>query len=163
MADGTRMVLRSADPAALGAALGVGLGMALNRAEVRGGRAVLRLGPDEWLLLAPPGEAAELLAAAQGQVASVVDVSHRSVTIALEGPHAAAMLAGFVALDLAEPAFPVGMCTRTVLGKAEVVLWRTGAAAFRLDVWRSFAPYVRGCLGEAGREFGLDPAAADAV
>ena len=47
--------------------------------------------------------------------------------------------------------FPVGMCTRTVLGKAEVVLWRTDAQAFRLEVWRSFAPYVAQFLGEASR------------
>jgi sarcosine oxidase subunit gamma len=43
------------------------------------------------------------------------------------------------------------MCTRTVLGKAEVLLWRTDAQAFRLEVWRSFAPYVAQFLGEASR------------
>jgi sarcosine oxidase subunit gamma len=43
------------------------------------------------------------------------------------------------------------MCTRTLLGKAEIVLWRIGAAAFRLEVWRSFAPYVSAFLAEAAR------------
>jgi sarcosine oxidase subunit gamma len=45
------------------------------------------------------------------------------------------------------------MCTRTVFGKAEIVLWRTAAETFRIEVWRSFAPYVLGCLEEAGREY----------
>jgi heterotetrameric sarcosine oxidase gamma subunit len=40
-----------------------------------------------------------------------------------------------------------------VLGKAEVVIWRTGAERFRLDVARSFAPYVWACLEEGRREF----------
>jgi heterotetrameric sarcosine oxidase gamma subunit len=45
------------------------------------------------------------------------------------------------------------MCTRTVFGKAEIVLWRTGAEEFRVEVARSLAPYVWACLEEARREF----------
>ena len=58
-------------------------------------------------------------------------------------------------LDLDQAAFPVGMCTRTLFGKAEIVLWRKADDAFRVEVWRSFAPYVLGCLGEACREYGV--------
>ena len=54
-------------------------------------------------------------------------------------------------LDLAE--FPVGMCTRTVFAKADIVLWRTRADAFHLEVWRSFAGYVAGLLAEIATEF----------
>ncbi len=156
MADATRIVLRTAEPKALGEALGMMLGSRLNRATINGARAALHLGPDEWLVVAPPGEASALLAAGAraAAIASVVDVSHRSVTIPVAGPHAVEMLNAFIALDLAEVAFPAGMCTRTLFGKAEVILWRTGVDAFRLDVWRSFSPYVLGCLAEAGREFG---------
>ena len=53
-------------------------------------------------------------------------------------------------------AFPVGMCTRTLFGKAEIVLWRTAPRPFRIEVWRSFAPYVLGCLDEACREYRTD-------
>jgi sarcosine oxidase subunit gamma len=49
-------------------------------------------------------------------------------------------------LDLGE--FPVGMCTRTVLAKADIVLWRTREDAFHLEVWRSFSGYVIGLLSE---------------
>jgi sarcosine oxidase subunit gamma len=45
------------------------------------------------------------------------------------------------------------MCTRTLFGKAEIVLWRTGATEFHLEVWRSFSDYVVGCLREAARDF----------
>jgi heterotetrameric sarcosine oxidase gamma subunit len=44
------------------------------------------------------------------------------------------------------------MGTRTLLGKADIVLWRTAADVFRIEVWRSFAPYVWACLEEARRE-----------
>jgi len=45
------------------------------------------------------------------------------------------------------------MCTRTVLAKADIVLWRTRDDAFHLEVWRSFSGYVTGLLGEIAREF----------
>jgi heterotetrameric sarcosine oxidase gamma subunit len=45
------------------------------------------------------------------------------------------------------------MCTRTIFAKAQIILWRTGAETFRIEIARSFAPYVWGCLEEARREF----------
>ena len=54
-------------------------------------------------------------------------------------------------LELDARAFPVGMCTRTMLAKAEVVLWRTAAEVFRIEVWRSFAAYASQFLAEAAR------------
>jgi sarcosine oxidase subunit gamma len=124
------------------------------RAELSGERAALWLGPDEWLLVAPLAQSALALRierALAGLPHSLVDVSHRQVALLLEGPHAATLLASGCALDLDVAAFPVGMCARTMLAKAEVLLWRTGALSFRLEVWRSFAPYVTQFLGEAAR------------
>src|SRR5262249_37291515 len=107
----------------------------------------------EWLLIAPEAEIERLpralIQAVGEEPASIVDVSHRQVGISVVGPHAADALNSFNALDLDESAFPVGMCTRTLFGKAEIVLWRTGTEAFRIEVWRSFAPYVLGCLDQA--------------
>jgi sarcosine oxidase subunit gamma len=45
------------------------------------------------------------------------------------------------------------MCTRTLLAKADIALWRTREDAFRLEVWRSFEGYVGGLLQEIAREF----------
>lgn len=123
------------------------------RAVAEGERAALWLGPDEWLLIAPVGSTdADALRAALGERPhSLVDVSHRQLAIELSGAHAATLLAAGSPLDLDPSAFPVGMCTRTMLGKAEVVLWRTGPEVFRIEVWRSFALYVAAFLEEAVR------------
>ena len=48
-------------------------------------------------------------------------------------------------------AFPAGSATRTILGKAEIVLQRRAADSFTVTTWRSFAPYVQGFLVEATR------------
>jgi heterotetrameric sarcosine oxidase gamma subunit len=156
----TRLAVRAGPEAAvaIGGAVGVMLGDEPCRARVAGERAALWLGPDEWLLLAPDGDASALVAAAirvlGERAASIADVSHRSVAIEVCGARAADTLNAFCALDLDPRAFPVGMCTRTVFGKSEIVLWRTGAETFRIEVGRSFVPYVLACLEEAGREFG---------
>jgi sarcosine oxidase subunit gamma len=71
----------------------------------------------------------------------------------VSGAHAASILSGACPLDLDRGEFPVGMCTRTVLAKADIVLWRTREDAFHLEVWRSFAGYVTGLLREIAVEF----------
>jgi len=65
-------------------------------------------------------------------------------------------LAAGCPLDLDESAFPIGMCTRTVLAKAEVVLWRRAQQTFHLELARSFVAYVSRFLAEAARASTLD-------
>jgi sarcosine oxidase, subunit gamma len=135
-------------------ALGLSVPAGACRSGVDGARAALWLGPDEWLLLAPADEAglgARLTRALEALPHSLVDVSHRQLGLLLHGEHAATLLASGCPLDLDIQHFPVGMCTRTVLGKSEVVLWRTQEQAFHIEVWRSFAPYVAAFLAEASR------------
>ncbi len=143
--------------AALGAAIGVAFPREACRARQTSGFAALWLGPDEWLLIADGAEPDDLyaqLTAATSEPMSIVDISERQVGLGVSGPKVTEALNAFNALDLDEAAFPVGMCTRTLFGKAEIVLWRKAEDAFRIEVWRSFAPYVLGCLAEAGREYG---------
>jgi sarcosine oxidase subunit gamma len=142
-----RFILRgeaAADPAAAG--LGGPLPRTVNRAATAGARSALCIGPDEWLLLAPEADKAAFEAALHAALAGVphalVDVSHRQTAILLDGPGAALALNAAVPLDLGLAAFHVGMATRTIFEKAEIVLWRTGPESFHLEVWRSFAPYV---------------------
>jgi sarcosine oxidase subunit gamma len=82
-----------------------------------------------------------------------VDISHRQFALELCGPHASAILNGGCPLDLDPGEFPVGMCTRTVFAKADIVLWRTRSDGFHVEVWRSFAGYVGGVLAEIAKEF----------
>ena len=157
-----RYILRGSSEVRVAAesAAGVGIPAQPCRAMTQGERAALWLGPDEWLLIAPEAEGAPLArsleAALAGLPHSLVEVSHRQGACRLHGPQAALLLATGCPLDLDESAFPVGMCTRTVLAKAEVVLWRTAAQRFRLEVARSFVPYVAQFLAEAARGSMLD-------
>jgi sarcosine oxidase subunit gamma len=143
----SRFVLRASDAAAarLSAAFGP-IPAELNRAASKGTRAALKIGPDEWLLLAPGEEAATLLAPLDAAIGeephSLVDVSHRQTGISVSGPGAVLALSGAVLLDLSPESFPVGMATRTILDKAEIVLWRQAEDQFHVEVWRSFAPYA---------------------
>jgi len=152
-----RYVLRGGDPvrAAAEPTAGVGFSVQPCRATTQGERATLWLGPDEWLLIAPEAEgpviAGSLEKALAGIPHSLVDVSHRQSGCELRGPQAAILLSAGCPLDLDESAFPIGMCTRTVLAKAEVVLWRCAAQTFRLEVARSFVAYVSQFIAEAAR------------
>ncbi|MFO1148435.1 MAG: sarcosine oxidase subunit gamma family protein [Alsobacter sp.] len=153
----TRLILRGeASTGAAGAVLGLEIPRKPNRAAAAGERAALWLGPDEWLILAPEAETATLFASLEQALASVphalVDVSHRQTAILLSGPGCADALNAAVPLDLSEAAFPVGMATRTIFEKAEIVLWRTGPESFHLEVWRSFSPYVWTLLDAVRRE-----------
>ena len=86
-----------------------------------------------------------------GTAHSLVDVSHRQIGLIASGPAAARVLNAGCPLDLGLKAFPVGMATRTLFDKAEIVLWRRAAATFHLEVWRSFAPWLAASLFEAAR------------
>jgi sarcosine oxidase subunit gamma len=119
--------------------------------------AALWLGPDEQLLIGPlESDISGTLEPALGDLPhSLVNVSHRQTALQVSGPHAADLLNSGCPLDLDPSAFPVGMCTRTVFAKAEIVLWRTGHDVFHVEVWRSFAPYVSSFLSEVARELAI--------
>ncbi len=142
----------------IGRAFGLDLPITLLRAAEAERRAALRLGPDEWMLFAPdpdPALAGRLEAALGGEPGCVVDVSHRETGLDVSGAGVAAVLNTGCPLDLGLAAFPVGMCTRTLLGKADIVLWRRRETAFRLSCWRSFSPYVLDFLREAASDCGF--------
>jgi sarcosine oxidase subunit gamma len=155
-----RFILRGAPDvmAACAAAFGVMPSSTACRAVVQGDRAALWLGPDEQLLIAPAKEADSLGAALERALAalphSLVDVSHRQAALNIRGEQAGAILAGYCPLDLDLRAFPVGMCTRTVYSKAEIVLWRTEPRVFRVEVWRSFTDYVVNLMTAVASELG---------
>ena len=152
-----RFVFRGGEAAraACSAAFGAELPQRLGQAGEGEERAALWLGPDEWLLIVE-GEDPDMLAAdiedrLEAIPHSLVDVSHRQIGLVVSGSVAARALSAGCLLDLRLSAFPVGMATRTIFDKAEIVLWRRGEAAFRVEVLRSFAPYLVAALTEAVR------------
>ena len=112
------------------------------RAATAGETSALWLGPEEWLVLDP----AHAIVPAG---VSAVDVSHRQIGLLIGGVDPAAMLNAACPLDLDLAAFPVGACTRTVFGKAGIVLWRRDATYFHVEVARSFARYAAELLQAA--------------
>jgi len=133
--------------------------------------AVLALwrGPDEWMIITPPGE--EAMAAAR--LRDALDTAHHQLTvlsdnyalISIDGAKALALLAKLVTIDLHPRAFPPGRCASTLLAKANVLLWRAAedagdppdASRFRVIVRASHADYVWRLLADAAREWGATP------
>ena len=144
--------VRGANAATLGRALGLELPVAVGRTARAGDRTALCLGPDEWLIHAPEAERDAIVEAGAAAYASaphaLVEISDREISYAVTGPAARELLTIACPRDLDRLA--PGRAMRTVFDTAQVVLWRDGENAFRLDVWRSFAPHVRALL-ETGR------------
>jgi sarcosine oxidase subunit gamma len=156
----TRLILRGRAVAIAAATIPLGFALPLQpcHSVTSEQRSALWLGPDEWLILTAASDplAAALTHAMHGLAHSLVDVTHRQCAIGLNGEAASDVLNAGCPLDLNETTFPIGMCTRTVLAKSEIVLWRIGIAAFHLEIARSFAPYVRAFLLEAARDYPAD-------
>jgi sarcosine oxidase subunit gamma len=153
----SRYSFRGSDEVAAQLATALGLVAPPQNCAATGEKGTLiRLGPDEIYIVGPAGNGHSLasnLEVIAGHAHALVDISHRNFAFTLSGTKVADVLAAGNPLDLHISAFPVGMATRTLLGKAEIVLWRQAPDRFRIDCWRSFAPYVREFLGEAAREF----------
>jgi len=155
-----RFSLRLDPPLALSLAAiaGFRIDLPINRCAASGERIAARLGPDEWLLLGPEQDqgsiAGEIEAALTGRFYSLVSIGHRDTAVTVSGRHAADVLNAGCPIDLADNAFPTGSSTRTLLGKAEIVLMRVHhAPTYRVECGRSFGRYVYDFLLEACREF----------
>jgi sarcosine oxidase subunit gamma len=146
------------DAPAIGERLGLNLPGAMLRSGTARGWSALHLAPDEWLLIGALEAGKAMIDAfevlGRELPVSLVDISDRGLAFDLVGRGVEELLAAGCPMDLAEPSFPVGGCTRTLFGKAMVMLRRTGPAAFRLEVARSFAPYVLALLARAADEQG---------
>ena len=115
------------------------------------GVTALWLGPDEWYLFASDSINPAGKVAGANVFHSAVDISHRNVGIMVQGKGAADVINAGCPQDLSLTAFPVGACSRTMLGKSEIILLRTDVDAFRIEVWRSFATYAFDFLEEVAR------------
>ncbi|MBB2752092.1 UNVERIFIED_ORG: sarcosine oxidase subunit gamma [Rhizobium aethiopicum] len=140
--------------AALSKALGLSVPTVPKTSGRAGARSVLWIGPDEWLVIDEDG--ADLMTVLSGisAVHSATDVSHRNLAIIVSGPGAEKTLAAGCPQDLSLSSFPVGAASRTILGKAEIVLLRTDKDTFRVECWRSFSDFVFGLLDEAAHDAG---------
>lgn len=154
LAPAHRLALRAPEKsvAALSKALGLKLPASPKSSATKGSRTALWLGPDEWLVIDEGAKDPLADCAMVKALHSAVGISHRNVGIAVVGPGAANVVNAGCPQDLSLAAFPVGACSRTILGKVEIVLLRTADDAFRVECWRSFSDYVFTFLTEAARD-----------
>jgi sarcosine oxidase subunit gamma len=115
-------------------------------------RTALWIGPDEWLIIDKAGADLMALCNKVKQLHSAVDVSQRNAAIIVSGVAAQSVVNAGCPQDLSLDVFPVGACSRTLLGKAEIVLLREEEQVFRVECWRSFSDYVFTFLAEAARD-----------
>jgi len=148
----------SAAAAAIGKALGGPLPTVPCTASRLGDAEVLWLGPDEWLLIAEPGQqqalAATLREAIGEEEGAVTDVSAQRTAVALTGPKVREVLARGCSIDLHPKVTPIGSCVQTLLAQTGVVLVVRDelAADVLLLVRASFAGYFGDWLIDACTE-----------
>ncbi|MEZ5871070.1 MAG: sarcosine oxidase subunit gamma [Nitratireductor sp.] len=141
----------NADLAAINKAIGFKLPQKPKTSSIAKGTTALWLGPDEWLLICDTPAIVAKLERLGAAICSAVDVSHRNTAISMSGPNARLALMSGCPQDLRDPAFPVGACSRTLLGKSEIVLWREADERYRVECWRSFSDYVWKYLVDAAK------------
>ncbi len=140
------------EAAELGKRIGVALPVKPKTSKILKKISALWLGPDEWLIMAPleTGLSAKM-SKLDGILCSAVDISHRNTAIHVEGANAQAVLNAGCPQNLSLTAFPKGACSRTILGKSEIILLRESPERFRVESWRSFSDYVWKFLVDAGK------------
>jgi sarcosine oxidase subunit gamma len=156
----TQLDLRLDPDGPAAAAVGKELGLALPTQPCTSARLgdydVLWLGPDEWLVVGPPGAAdrltGQLRSAVGAEHASVVDVSAQRTALDLSGANLRDLLAMGCAIDLHPRAFGIGDCVQTVLAHVPVVLLRRDPG-FRVLVRASFAAHLVDWLVDASVEY----------
>ena len=146
-------------------------GAVAERAE----RAVLRLGPDEWLVLCPraqePGLVAGLRKELEGHSGAAAPIGNGTVLLDITGPQGRALLAKGSAIDLHPAAFAPGRCAVTGFGRDSrgglAARTRSLCAPGRPQLRRSFWDWAVDLLGSgrasAGRRNSRRPAARTAA
>jgi sarcosine oxidase subunit gamma len=153
----------ASDPAfssAVQTATGLPLPAAANTVSSAGVWQIIWLGPNEWWITGPDGEAESLVEALRanfaGQHAAACDVSESRAIIRLRGPKARDVLMRGVSLDLHPRAFRVGECAQTGLSRANVLLHLIDdAPTFEIYVLKSFSDYLWRWLETIARDFNL--------
>jgi sarcosine oxidase subunit gamma len=139
----------------IAAAFGRGLPTVPNTVATTGIRDLLWLGPDEWLVVGPDGDARWIERALRSALAaSVVNVSSARTVLELSGPSARAVLEQGCPIDLHPSVFGPGQCAQTLVSRAEVILHQTDdAPTYRLYVRSSYARFLALWLLDAMQEF----------
>ncbi len=129
-----------------------------NIVNASGNVRILWLGPDEWLIAADDGAAADLVggleASLDGHHVSIVDLSASRTVFELSGPQARSVLEKGCLLDLHPRVIAPGQCAGTIIAQTQVYLEQTDdRPTYRLYVRVSFARHFSSWLLDAMAEF----------
>lgn len=121
--------------------------------------------PEEWTLYAAPGGAPRLIdkirkRAPEGELATVLDITHGRTLVRLTGSRAPEVLSKLCGIDLSDAVTPTGAALRTSVAKLTVELVRDdrdGVCSYLLSCDRSYGDYFFGALLDAGTEFAIEP------
>jgi len=114
---------------------------------------ILKLGPDEWLLVGETETSWSEKMSMPG--ATLTDVSHARIAIQVDGGQSRNMLAKGCAIDLHPRQFPAGTCIQTSIAKIGVILHRPrNDNSFTLYAARSYAGSFWHWLTAAANEYG---------
>ena len=113
----------------------------MNTIVTAGDSSVLRLAPDEWLVVgAALVNETELGLHQHG--GTVVDVSAHRTVLELTGSGVRNVLASGCTVDLHPRSFKVGQCAQTTLARVDVIIARMADDEYRVFVRTSFARYL---------------------
>jgi sarcosine oxidase subunit gamma len=153
----------ASDPAfasAVQLATGVMLPARANTVATGGGRQILWLGPNEWWVTGPDGEADALVEKLRenfvGQHAAACDVSESRAIIVLRGLNARDVLMRGVSLDLHPREFIVGQCAQTGVSRANALIHLVDdTPTYELYVLKSFSDYLWRWLEKVAQDFNV--------
>ena len=158
-----KVLLRAPAAGRAATELAVPFGRARRNAD---GVLVVGSGPGEWLLIAPPGQASDVIAkldALAGRVkpehVSVTDLTHGRALIRLAGPRAGDVLSSVCGIDLSEPFTPDGAAFRSSVAALATDVIRddgAGVRSYLLHCERSSGQYLFDTLLSAGRDLGIE-------
>lgn len=126
-----------------------------------GSHRVFWLGADEWLIVTSIVDTLSLVVRLResfsGHHASVTDVSGGQITLRLAGPSVRHVLAKGCTLDFHQDKFNVGVCARSGLAKANVLIGLVDdQPVYEIVVRRSLAEYLVLWIRHAASEYGVN-------
>jgi len=120
------------------------------------GLTALWLGPDEWLVVGPPGAEQALAEVLAGAAAAATDVSEGRTVIRIWGPMARDVMAMGCPLDLHERSFQTGQCAQSHMARTTILLHQVAdGPVYDIYVERSQADYLWSWLEHAAAPYGV--------
>jgi methylglutamate dehydrogenase subunit D len=144
--------------AALAPLLGANLPRKVGDAVTAQGRAVMRVGPEQFWIFGPENDdlAQRLSQAVAPTIGSVLPLSHSRTRIFIEGTAAREVLAEGIPIDFDANIFKVGQFALTGLHHTPVLVHRIAADRYEIYAMRTFAHSIWEWLTDAALPVGYD-------